>query len=104
LLLFAGVLAIVGAPWWSFAPALFLGPAVLGSFARATTSVPRSTAAMKRRHTELGMLLTLGIIAVSLAPLTERYAGLVLVAYLIFTHIVERIVWARYLASTEAAR
>lgn len=56
---------------------------------------------MTRRYAELAKLLALGVLTITLAPLTERYAGLVVMGYLVFAHIAERVIWSRYLASTQ---
>ena len=99
----AGLMALTDAPWWSFLAPLALGGAVLVVYARR---VAAALGIRSRDETPRGWLTALvvpsGLVGV-LAAHAGRYAGLVIVAYLVFAHIAERIIWARFRASSRVS-
>jgi hypothetical protein len=99
----AGLMALTDAPWWSFLAPLALGGAVLVVYARRAAT---ALGIRSRDETPRGWLTALAIpsgLAGVLAAHAGRYAGLVIVAFLIFVHIAERIIWARFRASSRMA-
>lgn len=99
--LFAGavLVALIAAPWWSCALLLVPAVVVLTIYGRRAA---RALGILSRDETPRAWLIALaipsGVIGV-LAVHTDRYATLVLAAYLVCLQIAERIVWARFLAS-----
>jgi hypothetical protein len=96
----AGLMALADAPWWSFVPPLVIGAAILTVYGRR---VATALGIRSRDETPRGWLIALavpsGIVGV-LATHAGRYAGLVIVIYLACVHIGERIVWARFRATS----
>jgi hypothetical protein len=99
----AGLMALVDASWWNFLLPLALGAAILIVYGRkaATALGIRSREEMPRAW--LTALAVSSGIAGGIAAQAGRYGGLVIVAYLACTQIGERIVWARFRASSRVA-
>jgi uncharacterized membrane protein HdeD (DUF308 family) len=94
-------MALADAPWWSFVLPLILGAAILIVYGRKAAT---ALGIRSRDETPRGWLMALAVpsgLAGVLAAHTGRYAGLVIMAYLAFAHIAERIVWARFRASSQ---
>lgn len=96
---FAALMALTDAPWWSFLVPLVIGAAVLVVYGWRAAAV---LGIRSRDETPRGWLMALavpgGAVGV-LAAHAGRYAGLVIVAYLVLAQGAERVVWARFHAS-----
>lgn len=93
-------MALADVPGWSFLAPLVLGAAVLVVYARRAAT---ALGIRSRDETPRGWLTALAIpsgLAGVLAAHAGRYAGLVIVAFLVLVQIAERIIWARFRASS----
>jgi uncharacterized membrane protein HdeD (DUF308 family) len=104
LLLFAGLIAVTEIPWLSFVPALVVGAAVLIVHGRMAA---KELGIRSRNETPQAWLTALalpgGVVGVLAAHL-GRYGPLVVIAYLAFGHVAERLVWMRFDASRRATK
>lgn len=100
----AGLTAVTNASVWSFLVPLALGAAVLivyGWKAAANLGI------RSREETPQAWLRALGIlsgITAALLTQTGRYAGLGIVACLVFLQVAERIIWAHFPAASHVAQ
>jgi hypothetical protein len=103
LLVFAGLIAVTGVPWWSFVFGLILGAAILtvyGWMAAAELGI-RSRDEMPRAWLT-ALAVPCGVAGV-LAAQSGRYGPLVVMACLGFAHAAERFVWMRFDAAKGVA-
>jgi hypothetical protein len=97
---FAGLMALIDAPYWSFLALLVLGAAVLVVYARRAATALGIRSRDETPHGWLTALVVPGGLVGVLATHAGRYAGLVIVAFLVLVQIAERLIWARFRASS----
>jgi hypothetical protein len=103
LLACAVLMALADARWWIFLMPLGVGAVILAVYGRKAAT---ALGIRSREETPRGWLTAMGAaggLAGVLAAHTGRYAGLVIVAYLTCGHIVERMAWTRFRASSQIA-
>jgi uncharacterized membrane protein HdeD (DUF308 family) len=104
LLAFAGLMVLTDAPQWSFMAPLVVAAVILVVYGRRAAT---ALGIRSRDETPRAWLTALAVpsgLAGVLAAHADQYAGLVIVVYIAFAHIAERIVWARFRVSGGVAR
>jgi uncharacterized membrane protein HdeD (DUF308 family) len=104
LFVFAGLLALTNAPWWNFAVPLVAGAVILVVYGRRAATALGIRSRDETPRAWLTALAVPGGLVGVLAAHADQYAGLVIMAYIAFAHIAERIVWARFRVSGSVAR